>query len=144
MHDPPQNPTADLPLVPFYGLGHRKEEIRISRSLWLYLLLFWVCSHEWPFSGPLPSHQCHSHFFMLHMGVARPLGYKNSRQAFQCLCILFLRMFISLQKCLKSPRHWLYFFKHISLSIELFSKEVCSYFIDIIWGNLTPFPLALV
>lgn len=39
----------------------------------------------------------------------------------------------------KSLRHWLSFFTHISLSIELFSKEVRSYIIDIIWSVILLF-----
>lgn len=39
----------------------------------------------------------------------------------------------------KSPRHWLSFFTHISLSVELFSKEVRSYIIYIIWSVILLF-----
>jgi len=90
----------------------------------------------WP---PPPSRRCqgrHFWFFMQHVQVARPLGYRNSWcvLAFQFVHISFLRMLILLQNVWKSPWHWLSLFTHISLSIELFSREVCSYFIDIIWG----------
>lgn len=88
------------------------------------------------FCSPLPTlqHQdgCFC-FFMQWIKVARPPGYQNLWHvpAFQLELISVLTMLISPQKGLRVSKT-LSFFTHISLSIELFSKEVYSYFIDII------------